>query len=61
MGSKEEEMEPCWYNRYSLKGIPCPKEGKWKIAADVARFPIIRWFRWCDDHKHEDDVLVTKG
>ena len=60
MGSKEEEMEPCWYNRYSLEGIPCPKEGRWKIADQELGLTVLGAFRWCDDHKHEDDVLVTK-
>ena len=54
-------MEPCWYDRYSLKGIPCPKEGKWQAAPHLiaAALPIIGAFHWCDDHKHEDDVLVV--
>lgn len=46
----------CWYGRYSDKREWCRRAGKWKSVPGAIHDSI--GFVWCDEHKHDDDVLI---
>jgi hypothetical protein len=47
-------MVQCFY-MIAFPEKRCPNEGRW-ISPNV--MPPVDKFVWCDDHKHEDDVLA---
>ena len=53
-------MERCWYNKFSPTEKQRTKEGRWKASGKRATNGILKWARWCDEHKHDADVLVQE-
>lgn len=58
--ARPHELAPydrCWSGRFDVTGAPgCDKPGRWHKPN--ALMPFSRACRWCDEHKHDDDVLV---
>ncbi len=50
----------CWYGRFSRAGErfwpPCQSPARWWHPS--SGFPMLEAFRWCDEHRHEGDVLA---
>jgi hypothetical protein len=51
--------EACWFNRFHPTEPRCDRPGVWKKPEAISDFS--RATRWCDEHRHEDDVLVIAG
>ena len=47
-------IERCWFNRFHPSEPQCDGEGRWKKPNALSDFA--RATRWCDKHKHDDDV-----
>ena len=47
--------ETCWYHKFLAD--PCDKPGLYGKPSSESVF--VRESRWCDAHKHEDDVLIA--
>ena len=56
----QDESAPydrCWYGRFAAAiTARCGKPGRWEKPNATTQFG--RASRWCDEHKHDDDVLV---
>jgi len=55
--------DACWHNRFSPDRPRCQNKGKW-IASSHSPIHLViptlaRTMRWCDDHRHADDVPVS--
>lgn len=44
----------CWFDMFNMRGERCGRVGRWHKPSD--RMSIVRAMRWCDEHKHHDDV-----
>lgn len=57
----ENNHEPCWYHKY--RGDPCLRPARWQTGPQFRYPACVATFytkvRWCDDHRHSDDALIT--
>ncbi len=52
---KEEQNNLCWYGKFSSQR--CQNIAKWHWPTSETAFA--RACRWCDDHKHNNDILLV--
>ena len=55
-----DETVPCWHMRFDRRMIPCKNPARWRTADALLTNNPNRGFltavRWCDEHRHPDDV-----
>ena len=54
------KRQQCWHN--TLLGVACEKDARWRSPRHMCTgiaWDFVAAVRWCDDHKHDGDVLIT--
>ena len=54
----DRDSGACWFGRFSTMRPRCPNKGTWGKPDAEGQF--IRMTRWCNEHKHADDVLCEE-
>ena len=59
--SRDKGGRDCWYGKFHPVRQQCQNKARWWLEDREGLSGVCYFSRWCDEHKHDNDVLIEEA